>query len=243
MLIEEDPALRAAALDLLRSEYGMAEQRPGLHQSQLSYCLTKAYRDIREPIPPTDTEVKLFAIGFGLERVLLASEQSPAEIVVDGISCSLDTISLFGPSDLKSTRMRAAGRKGEGGFQIPQGWIRQFMAYRYALNYKYGYAIEEPSGKIYDEYLQFNVIIIHLIEPELSAYRLHFTAEELEENWSWLLTRASQLESMLAANDPMPFLFAEPWECKSCRYNLMCSLEASVAAPSEPQMLFPFSNE
>ena len=139
MKVEADSALRTAALDLLRSEYQLGEERPGIHQSALSYCLTKTFWAQDEPIPPSDEEAILFSIGFGMERVLLRpAEDMPEAFEVDGITLSLDSLQAFDiPVDLKSTRMRAAGRKDAGGFQIPEGWKRQFMAYRYGLNRKW----------------------------------------------------------------------------------------------------------
>lgn len=256
MIITEDPALRTQALAALANEYNMASHRPGLHQSELSYCLTKSFWDRTSPLPLTEKEILLFSIGFGMERVILAREEIPKELILDGISCSLDTISLFGPADLKTTRMRAKGRKGEDGFQPPDGWKRQFMAYRYVLNKqmcKCGHEKKyhwipakwrdqngpvpcwdclnkecknfesDPTYSVHD----FGVIIIHLVEPEISAYRFQFSDQEMEENWSRLLDRSNQLESMLASNDPMPFTTNEEWECTHCRYKLMCQLEAS----------------
>ena len=211
MQIVEDRELRALALDALRVEYHMAERRPGLHQSELAYCLSKTYWERTDPSPFTETEVLLFAIGFGMERVVLAREVQPEPLEIDGIHLSLDTIKLFGPADLKTTRKRAAGRKGEDGFQLSDGWVKQFKTYAYGI-----------------KVLEFGVVIIHLIEPALSAYRLHFTQEELDENWEWLLQRKATLDQMLAADDPQPFRHNEDWECDHCRYKLKCQLSASI---------------
>jgi hypothetical protein len=237
VIIEEDAGLRRQALDLLRHEYQLNEQRPGLHQSELTSCLTKAFRARTElPSPSTDKEALLFSIGFMFERVMLASEVTPKEIVVDGISCSLDTIELFGPADTKTTRMRAAGRKGEDGFQLPPGWLMQAKTYRYALNK------QRELDRLLPEY-SFSFVVLHIIEPELSAWTLNFTAEELEDHWSWMLTRQSQLDSLLAANDAQPFLHNQDWECVNCHWKLTCELEASINAPALPQPIpFPFTD-
>lgn len=212
MQITPDPDLRQAALDALRKEYGLTQHRSGLHQSELSYCLTKSYWDRSEYYsPPTEHELKLFTIGFALERVMLRPhEEQPPEIVIDGISMSLDTINLFGPADLKSTRMSPNGRKGEDGFQFPNGWVKQFAAYCKALGI-----------------LSFGVVVVHLIQPEIAAWRIQFTQEELDDHWGWLLDRSNQLESMLNSRNPAPFETNEEYECAGCRYKLLCELTAS----------------
>ncbi len=216
MIFAEDPELRTAALQMLRDKYKMDTPREGLHQSQLSHCLTLSYHDMTDPLPPTDQEVKLYAIGFAFEEVLLATEQTPKAITMDGISLSLDSTDLFGPIDTKTTRMRAAGRKGEGGFQLPEGWRRQFATYAKALGV-----------------LSFGIVVMHLVEPELTAWRVSYTQQELDDNWAWYLDRASALESMLAAGDPQTYLWnAEQkpgsWDCEHCRYSLRCQLQASI---------------
>lgn len=217
MQITADPALKAAALLKLRDEYGMDIQRPGMHQSELSYCLTKAYWNRREFMPPSETEAMLFAIGFAMERVVFKGQEQPEELKLDGISLSLDSLQLFGPVDLKTTRMRAAGRKGEGGFQVPEGWKRQMAAYTYAIN-RLGLATD----------LSFGIVVIHLVEPEITAWRLSWEWEELQAHWDWLLDRSNMLESMLAGSNPMPYQSNEDWECKGCRYLLLCQLYGST---------------
>lgn len=219
MLITPDPELKQAAIEALRAEYGLHQHRDGLHQSELSYCLTKAYNDRRHYQPPTDYEVKLFSIGFGLERVMLRpAEEQPPEIEMDGIRLSLDTIQLFGPADLKTTRMSPNGRKGEDGFQFPNGWVKQFAAYCKALGV-----------------LAFGVVVVHLIQPEIAAWRITFTQEELDSHWGWLIDRSNQLESMLAADNPAPFETNEDWECDGCRYKLSCELWKNLH-PAQPEL-------
>ena len=215
MLIEPAPELRSAMLELLKKEYQLEQQREGLHLSSLIYCLTKFYWDKHEPLPPTDKEVQLWSIGLALERVMI-SKLHVDELEVDGIKMNPD-FHLILPADLKSTRMRASGRKGEDGFQFPDGWRKQFAAYRYGLN-----QVEGTNR------LDFGVIVMHLIQPEITAWKAWFTQSELEDNWSWILERASALDSMEAAGDPMPFQHNEDWECEHCRYSLMCGLKASL---------------
>ncbi len=220
MQIVPDPELKRLALDALRTEYGMDGIRPGIHQSQLIYCLTKSYWETTDPEFASDKEVLLFGIGFGMERVILRPfEKQPEPLEYQGIVVSLDSIHQFGgPMDLKTTRMSPTGRKGEDGFLWPDSWKKAFMAYRYVLNQLF------PEDAAYD----FGVAVIHLIQPEMTAWRVIYEPWELEENWSTLLTRRDQLDSMLAGQNPMPFQFAEDWECTNCRYLMRCQLTKSI---------------
>ncbi len=238
MIIEEAPDLKESMLQALRAEYMTDRQRPGLHLSTLVYCLTKGYWDATDPEPPTEQEVKLWSIGYALERVMIA-RLHVEPMVVDGITMTPDFALSGVPSDLKSTRMAptqsdgcavcglawkahaGAGHQYEKTsrpFNFPIGWQRQFMGYRYGFNQQ-----EQPA---YD----FAAIVFHLIQPELTAWRVHFTHNELVENWNWVLERADQYSSMLAAQEPMPFQWlAYEGECAHCRYALRCQLTASLA--------------
>jgi hypothetical protein len=252
-----DPELRTKALLELRLEYGMDVQRPGLHQSQLTHCLTQTYWDKTDPAPPNDKQVLLFAIGFMFERVILSREETPGPIEIDGITMSLDTVGLFGPADIKSTRMRAAGRKGAGGFQPPSSWEYQFKTYRYALNQVMcwcGHRQDKHNAGPYNSCSEcafetnnmacnafeaspsydFGVVVLHLVEPEITAWRYTFTQEELESNWNYLLQRKNQLQWMLAHEDPQPFKHNQSYECETCNHSLKCGLLASVQSLQKP---------
>lgn len=237
MQITPDPYLQAKALSAIKIEYGMDQQRPGIHQSQLIYCLTKSYWGLTDPEPTTDNEALLWGIGYGLERVLLRPfEKQPEPLELDGIVVSLDSIHQFGgPADLKSTRMSSTGRKGEDGFMWPESWKRAFMAYRYVLNQLcecghlhtkdiYGCTNYRRVQPEYD----FGAVVIHLIKPDITAWRITYTHNELVENWAYLLTRRDQLESMLAGQNPMPFIHNEDWECSRCGALYKCQLTKSI---------------
>lgn len=104
MILTESDRLREEVLRLLRVEYGMDQLRTGTHVSSLIYCLSREWYAQHDPLPVTDKEVALFAIGYGLERVLISRDRAePFE--VDGITLSPDMTLLGLTSDLKSTRM------------------------------------------------------------------------------------------------------------------------------------------
>jgi len=251
MQFTPDPELREAALEALRNEYKINVDRPGLHQSALSGCLTRAYHDKTDFIPPTDKSVGFFVIGFAFERVLLASEENrPESFEVDGITLSLDTKNLFGPADLKTTRKNPNGRKGENGFQPPASWPVQFKAYRYGLNRmaavcrsgNYCWIHGDKEERCPEIAYDFGVIVLHLLGGELMGWRYTFTPEELDENWQWLLQRKRQLEWMLAHEDAQPFQHNADWECLECVYSLRCGLQASLQGLQKPVNVLQLSD-
>lgn len=157
VIVQESTALYDAAISLLRQEYKFGQTRPGLHLSALTSCLTKHYWDEHDPLPPSDEQAQLWAIGWAMERVMISrSHMEPVE--VDGITATPDFSLLGVPGDLKTTRMAentsagcavcgqpytghtkaATGHAYEKApplpFQIPLEWQRRFMGYRYMLN-------------------------------------------------------------------------------------------------------------
>lgn len=241
MIVEPAPDLKAAMLTALRAEYATDVTRPGMHLSSTIYCLTKSFWDRFDPEPPSEVEVGLWSIGFALERVMI-SKLHVEPITLDGITMTPD-FTLDGTlADLKSTRMAPTQSDGcavcgtayrghnrdELGhayeatsrpFVFPIGWKRQFMGYRHGLNV--------TSGTVAHD---FGVVVMHLIPAGLTTWRVWFTAGELEANWQWVLTRANELENMMAAQTPEPFEhLGYEGECKSCRYALKCGLTASLA--------------
>jgi hypothetical protein len=111
MILQESPRLYDEAIRLLRAEYGMDQLRTGTHVSSLIYCLTKEYLSRHDPLPVTEEEVVMYAIGFGLERLILHRNRvEPFE--VDGITLSLDGTALGLGVDVKTTRMAPTSSAG-----------------------------------------------------------------------------------------------------------------------------------
>lgn len=234
MIVEPAPDVHDEMITLLKEEHRLAEQREGMHVSDLVYCLTKSYWKHTDPLPPSDDEVVMWSIGWGLERVLIP-RLHVAPITVDGITGTPD-FALHGvPADLKSTRMAVESSAGcavcgepyvghsktKHGhvyekappvqFVMPEGWVRQFMAYTHMLDTH-----------------RFIVVVVHLIPAVMKEYTLHFTEGELEDNWQWMLDRKSMLEWMLENKDPRPFESNMEYECANCSRLLDCQLYMSI---------------
>lgn len=194
----------------LRTEY--LTEKPFPHMAGLIYCLTKYYDDLTDPIAPTDEELLLFSVGFGLERVLLSGHERPESAFCEGIGFSVDFNSIEGiPAELKTTRMSVNTVASKG---LPDGWIKQTKGYCHCRGVK--------------SYLLTVLFLMGSYKPPfpiIKSFRLDFTEEEITENWDWLLERKAAIESFLADGiRPEPDSTNEPWECTNCRYKLRCDV-------------------
>ncbi len=217
-------------LDILSAEYQLGGQREGIHVSDVNHCLSKSFWARKDPAPPSEDEIGFWSIGWALERVMIERlHVEPFE--VDGITMSIDFKLPDGTiADLKTTRMAPQGRKGEGGFQMPESWLKQFAAYRYGWNER---ALRVTRNS--DDYgFDFGVVVVHLIQPEIQCWRVSWTQNELNQAWEETLDRANVLESMLASDNPMPYEWRlGEWECKGCSRSLACGLAKSVEGISK----------
>ena len=231
MIITEDRELRGQMLDILKTEYALEGGRTGIHVSDLTHCLTRTYWDKTDPQPLSDTEVGLFSIGWGMERSMI-SRMHVEPFEVDGITMSLDFRLPDGTiADLKTTRLSPRGRKDQDGFQMPEGWLRQFAAYRYGWNALSEREVTYPKLALERPAYDFGVVVVHLIQPEITCWRVEWTPQELNNAWADLQDRANALESMLNSNDPQPYQHRlGDWECTGCSRALACGLAASLKA-------------
>lgn len=244
MQVIEDPLLHEQLVDIISQEYQLLNPRTGIHASDLIYCLTRSYWNKNDYLPPSEDEVMRFSIGLGLERVIVQYEATrvepiavcgclhPEEVhvgpysrcVIPGCGCYMIWLSpdflIYGiHSELKTTRWGPTHAWADT-------WIRQVMAYCFATGSN-----------------TYNLAVLHIIQAVLKAYRITFTAEEVEDNWSWMMYRKEVLiEHIESKAPPKEFTYNEEWECSYCRYKLRCDLAASLRPrptnilefPSEP---------
>lgn len=205
-----NPRLEAEIYDRLGKEY-LTERKEFPHVTQVVYCLTRSWRDLIMPKPLTDKEKVLFAVGWGLERVMLPQTKIES-VKVGTLWMTPDFISLQdGPADLKTTRAYP-GADGLPKKGPPETWIEQFKAY----SVKFGKP--RPDGSV-----EFSVVIVYLNPAELVAGTFIFTQEELKKNWDYLEERAAVLiASIESFKPPTPFKYNKVWECEHCRYLADC---------------------
>ena len=212
-------------LEHLKKLYTDTNRHEGIHLTDLIYCLTRSYWDKTDPLPPTDDEVMLFALGWGLQQVLVPREQDAEVLVVDGIYLSPDFISLGGVmAELKATRQSSRKKMPNGQYEpspFSETWVEQMMGYCYATR------IAGNEWPIYE------LLILHMMGnysppfPLLKGWRVEFTPEELKEFWATMLVRKAILNDCLERrhSPPEPKLWCKEWECESCRYSIRCAAQ------------------
>ena len=207
MEIKESNKVKVSAFKYMREKY--LTDKPFPHVAELIYCLTKSYFDRTNPIAPQDNELMLFALGFGLEKVMLPDNYKSVSKQVDGIYYTPDLALEESVTEIKTTRMKY----NPGAIKIPETWLQQTKSYCHC----------EGINSI-------NLAILHITGdyrppfPKLAGYTLHFTDEELENNWTYIKFRKSVLVDAISKSImPASFKFCQiDWECGYCRYKLRC---------------------
>ncbi len=203
-------------LDHLSNKYQLKQKREGIHLSTLVYCLTRSFFDQLAPVEPTDEELMLWALGYGLQDVLTPANAETPTYEKDGIVFRPDFVLPleFGYCELKTTRASLKKNKES----LPETWIEYIM-----------------GGCYMQGVTEYQLSSLHLMGsyappfPELYSETLVFEVEELQDNWERIVNRRDIYQLSLATNQPpTPFTFNKDWECKNCRYKLQC--EAMVMA-------------
>lgn len=218
MKFEESPDLAEV---LLRRAHAARERlhprEPGLHASDLIFCLKKAWyknggADTYPAPEPSLADLTLWITGSGHHAVLEAIGSEPGVITEQSRKVALkirgDTVVMHVTPDvidhdktmveIKSTRKSSAAEWHELSYYIEQlawytavwGYVRGVLYVLYLVgNYK------ESRGAI------------------LKAYEIEFTPEELK---AWTLEMASRAELAVGERAPNPWRYA--WECGYCPY-------------------------
>ena len=211
MILNKNPALSNKIIEELETEYKLEKPLP--HLTELVYCLTRSYYDRTKPLPPTEREILLFALGFGLERLLLKQQRKSVSGKVEGIHYSPDFLAFTDvPGELKTTRS-SSNKFGEEFF--PETWRRQILGYMHCL-----------------EVTEYELVVLFICGnykppfPEIASYRISAEPSEVEVNWRWLQMRKEIYLACISDKlVPTPGMFCESWECKECRYNICCEAE------------------
>lgn len=209
------------------------QERTGVHQSDLVYCLNKQALRRLQPQEPQEHEVLLFSLGHASQRWLTGTFKPETEYEKDGIVVTPDSGAhiILGtssddyfpepPWELKATYQSANKPLVEN-----IAWIRQVMAECYVTNTLVGYLTRMEImgdwrwvfGK--KEEKQFSK------HPTLSAYRLEFSQQEIDGNWAWLVKRRELFLNVLKTGQLLPKLEAlgegMDFECSYCGYKDEC---------------------
>jgi len=213
MIKTDNPELSRLILNHLSDKYKLKQPREGIHLSTLVYCLTRSFFDAHSAVEPTDEELMLFALGYGLQDVLTPPDAQTPIYEDEGIIYRPDMLLCIPGNvglqliEVKTTRM--SSKKGE----LPETWIEYI---------KGGCHIRKTNS--------YELVILYLMGnyappfPQISACRLEFEQRELDENWQYLLTRRDVFQSHLNDNTPPePYMWCKEWECSKCRYKMQCA--------------------
>jgi len=212
----DNPELQRKLLTHLANLYKIKEIREPNHLSSYIGCRTKSFFDHKQAIEPTDQEVMLFALGYGLQDVLTPKEAKAKLYNFEGVIYRPDMSFTVSKSEidilteLKTTRKSAKHHYIDD--SIPLTW----------LSYMKG------GCKIVGT-LTYDLAVLYMMGnyappfPQIYCDTFEFTEAEIEENWNTIKANKLVLDT---ANEsgipPTPFSHCYEWECQYCRYKLMC---------------------
>jgi len=222
----DNPELKYKILNHLADIYKIKDVREEGHLSSYITCRTKSFLDQKQTTEPTEQEVMLFSLGYGLQDVLTPPEADAPVIHKDGITYRPDMILSNRLNEIKTTRKSAKYHYLDD--SLPVTWIDYMMGGCYMM-----------------EKADYDLIILYMMGnysppfPQIYAETIQFEKDELEENWSKILAQKALLDSAIKnGNPPEPFKNCYSFECKYCRYKLICEtlVRAEGAILTEEQL-------
>lgn len=212
-----NPEMEQYALKHLADLYNIRQQRQGIHLSTVIYCLTRAYFDLTQYIQPTEEEVMLFALGYGLQDVLTPQEAEVPVFEKDGITYSPDFMLKVDGKYFEIKTTRKSMKYAEEA--LTETWVEYIM-----------------GGCYIRDINEYELVILFMMGdykppfPKIRAETLKFDNEELLDNWYRIIQRRNVLLDSLQTNHPpAPKLWCKDWECPlikskwSCRHSINCT--------------------
>ena len=128
---QENPELTRRILRHLADLYKIKEVREPNHLSTYVYCRTKAFLDQKQTIEPTDDEVMLFALGYGLQDVLTPKSAKAPVYEAEGIIYRPDMSFTPAPAEVEQlVELKTTRRSAKYHFvdeEIPETWLEYMM--------------------------------------------------------------------------------------------------------------------
>ncbi len=213
----DNPELKRKILNHLSDLYKIKEVRESNHLSSYITCRTRSFLDQKQTAEPTDEEVMLFALGYGLQDVITPKDASAPVIDKDGILYRPDMILSNRLNEIKTTRKSAKYHYMDDA--LPVTWIEYMLGGCYMM-----------------ERTEYDLIILYMMGaysppfPQIYAETIQFDKDELDNNWQMILEHKVVLDDALATDTPPePFRNCYDWECKYCRYQLVCQTLARAS--------------
>lgn len=193
----------------------------GIHLSEIlrSLAFISKVLDIKYDTPLDENNSEMMQLGLALEDYLALYQHPeiafhPGELMLDGIAMSPDGISIVDSEDYACTIGVEEGtfilhefkltRKSSRDFKESLRmrakkcllWLWQIMAYRYALNKRVEGDQVCLVAKLHVWFVNGNYSRDDKdpeAMPRYKIYRLVFTAEELQENWTMITSHKEQM--------------------------------------------------
>lgn len=206
-------------LNHLGELYSINEKRidtpEAVHLSSLVYCLTRSFFNQTAFTRPTDEEVLLFSIGYGLQDVLQPTGSERPTYHDSGIvyrpDGEFEDLELW---EMKSTRKHKD--------DLPDTWLEYI---------KGGCYIRKQNS--------YNLSVLHIIQPRLMSETLIFEPDELKDNWEYLMARKdTYVRSLKSGEPPQPYEHNKTWECAYCKNKLMCQAVAGLRSGQDLKSLY-----
>jgi len=221
----DNPELKRKVLDHLANLYHIKEVREPNHLSSFVYCRTRSFLDQKQTAQPNDEEVMLFALGYGLQDVLTPKDANAPLIEKHGIIYRPDMILSTRQNEIKTTRKSAKNHYIDE--YIPKTWLDYMMGGCYMM-----------------ETNEYDLIVLYMMGsysppfPQLYCDTFYFDKAEIESNWQGkILEHKFVLDKALeVGKPPIPFQNCYDWECKYCRYNLVCNTLATAMGVENKQL-------
>lgn len=219
MQFKRDTALEDELLDEMAAEFHDPDRsQPSV--TGMIKCLTRTYyeNEIKMDSAPalTRREKQLFYTGLALEKVTLIGRQRVLKGEYEGIQWHIDHLGTEGDFiELKSTRIKMVDDDEP---TVSNNWQRQVLAYFKVLGITQGH-----------------FVMIHVTGdykppfPDIRAYNVVTTQEEVDANWTWIQQRAvSYLSAVKNRQIPKPFKWNEgqsknSHECRYCPWLGLCT--------------------
>jgi len=210
MLRIDNPELKRKVLEHLSKLYKIKEVRETGHLSSYITCRTKSFLDSQGTAEPTDEEVLLFSLGYGLQDVLTPKDATAPVITKDGITYRPDLILSTRLNEIKTTRKSAKYHFDDD--SLPATWIDYML-----------------GGCYMAETNEYDLIILYMMGsysppfPDIYAETIYYEQEEIDTNWRKILANKAVLDKAIADRVlPEPYKNCYNWECHFCRHKLIC---------------------
>ena len=216
----DNPELKRTVLNHLADLYKIREVREYNHLSSYITCRTKGFLDQKQTSEPTDTEVMLFALGYALQDVITPKDAKAPVINKNNILYRPDMILSNRLNEIKTTRKSAKYHFLDD--SLPVTWVEYMLGGCYMM------------GKN-----EYDLIVLYMMGdyappfPLIYAETIYYEDKEIQDNWEYILKNKATLDKSLETGImPEPFHNCYDWECKYCRYNLVCETMARAAGTS-----------